>query len=272
MGGKRDLDKSALALFAEELRAQREQAGWSRDELAVKISYSPSLVSMIESGHRAPSPDFARKCDSAFKSPGTFARQEKRLRDIPFSSGFRPFRPYEDIAVVLRLFEHSLVPGLFQTEAYARSLLERHPNTAPEVVDKWIQDRLARQMILDRDEPPLVWALLDEQVLYREVGGPKTTHDQLVQVTRLASRPNITVQVIPSTSVHVGLNGAFAVADVPGTGPVAYLETAHDGQTMEDPTTGALMIARFDALRTDAHTGNASLELIEKAIEEKWRN
>jgi transcriptional regulator with XRE-family HTH domain len=271
MSAKRGPDKSALAGFAEELKAHRERAGWSREELAAQIHFSASLVSMIESGHRAPSPDFAARCDEAFQAPGTFRRLEKRLRDVPFSSGFRPFQPYEAEAVVLRLFEHTLIPGAFQTEAYARALLERHPNTARDAVEQRVKDRLARQVILDQDEPPLVWALLDEHVLYREIGSPKIMHDQLIWLAEVARRPNVTVQVIPGNVVHVGLNGSFVVADVPGTGPVTYLETAHDGQTLEDPTIGAFMVARFDALRTEAHTGSASLDLIEKVVEETWR-
>ena len=82
---------------------------------------------MIESGHRSPSRDFAGRCDEAFGTPGTFARLEMRLRDVPFSSGFRLFQPYESEAVSLRLFEHTLIRGLLQTEAYARAVLETHP-------------------------------------------------------------------------------------------------------------------------------------------------
>jgi transcriptional regulator with XRE-family HTH domain len=102
------------------LRAQRELARLSRNELAARLNYSASLISMIESGHRSPSRDFAARCDEAFGTPGTFARLEKRLRDVPFSSGFRPFQPYESEATSLRLFEHTLIPGLLQIEAYAR--------------------------------------------------------------------------------------------------------------------------------------------------------
>jgi hypothetical protein len=108
---------------------------------------------MIESGHRSPSRDFAGRCDEAFGTPGTFTRLEQRLRDVPFSSGFRPFQPYKAQAVALRLFEHSLVPGLLQTEAYARAVLETHPNTSQDVIEERVAARMARQQILDRDDP-----------------------------------------------------------------------------------------------------------------------
>jgi len=272
MGSRRDPDRSALAAFAEELRAQREQAGLSRDELAGQLNYSASLISMIESGHRSPSRDFAVRCDEAFGTPGTFARLEARLRDVPFSSGFRPFQPYESQAAALRLFEHSLIPGLLQTEAYARAVLETHPNTAAAVIEERVAARMARQVILDRDEPPppLLWVLLDEQVLTRQIGGTKVMHDQLTHLAAAARRPNVTVQVIPGVGAHPGLLGAFAVAELTGLPAIVYLETAHDGQTLEDPGVGAAMSVRFDALRTEALTGRASLSLIEKVTEERW--
>lgn len=87
MSSRRDPDRSALAVFADELRAQRERAGLNCDELAARLNYSASLISMIESGHRSPSRDFAGRCDEVFGAPGTFARLERRLRDVPFSSG-----------------------------------------------------------------------------------------------------------------------------------------------------------------------------------------
>ena len=272
MGTRRDPDRSALAAFADELRAQREQAGLSRDELAGRVNYSASLISMIESGHRSPSRDFAARCDEALAAPGTFARLEARLRDVPFSSGFRPFQPYENQAAALRLFEHSLVPGLLQTEAYARAVLETHPNTPAEVVEERVAARLARQQVLDRDEPPppLLWVLLDEHVLTRQIGSAKVMHDQLTHLAALARRPNITVQVIPGLGAHPGLLGAFAVAELTGLPAIVYLETAHDGQTLEDPDVGVKMSVRFDALRTEALTGRASLSLIEKVTEERW--
>ncbi len=272
MAPKRDSDRSALAPFAEELRAQRELAGLAREDLAVKLGYSASLVSMIETGHRTPSPDFARRCDTAFGCPGTFARLEKRLRNVPFSSGFRPFQPYENEAVSLRLFEHTLIPGLLQTEDYARAVLETHPNTSVEVIEERVAARLSRQEILAREDPPppILWVLLDENVLTRQVGTARIMYGQLMHLAQAARQPNVTVQVIPCTVVHPGLLGAFAIAELDGMSPIVYLETGHDGQTLEDPDVGARMSVRFDALRTEALTGRASLSLIEKVAEERW--
>ena len=271
MAAKRETEKSALAPFADDLRAYREQAGMSREDFAARVNYSASMIAMIETRNRTPGRKFAALCDEVFGTPGTFARHERRLRDVPFSSGFRPFEPYEAEAVSLRLFEHTLIPGLLQTEDYARAVLETLPGATPDEVEERLAARMARQVILDRGEPPppVIWAVLDEAVLHREAGGAKVMHGQLVHLAGMARRPNITVQVIPSASLHPGLLGAFAIAEVSDSpGIITYLENGDEGQTAEDPGVGARMNRRFDSLRTEALTGKASITLIEKATEQ----
>ena len=86
----RDNDHSALALFAAELQAARARAGMSRDELASRINYSPSLVGMVESMRRVPRLDFAQRCDEALATTGTFARLHEHLRTAPFPPGSAP--------------------------------------------------------------------------------------------------------------------------------------------------------------------------------------
>ena len=103
------------ALFADELRAMRKHRGWTRDELGARINFSGSTIGNIESGLRAPTRDQALLLDQAFETPGTFARLEGRLRGVPFSSGFRPVPPVRGGARMIKTFEHTIVPGLFQT-------------------------------------------------------------------------------------------------------------------------------------------------------------
>lgn len=222
--------------------------------------------------YRAPTPDQARRLDGAFGLPGIFARIEDRLHGVPFSAGFRPFQPYEAEARSLRTFQHVLIPGLLQTEAYARAILETHPNTTEEQVNERVAGRLQRQAILSRDDPapPVLWVLLDENVLHRNVGGPKIMGEQLARVAHMAQRPNITIQVIPAGRPHPGLLGAFVIAHVSDVKSVVYLETAADGQTADDADTCAQIALMFDALRTEALPGSGSLSLIERLAEE-WK-
>ena len=188
MSSKRDPDRSALALFADELRAAREQAGLSRDELAGQLNYSASLVAMVEGLHRVPQADFAARCDVVLGTSGTFARLQKRLRVLPFAASFRPFAAYEEAATSLRSFEHSHVPGLLQTAQYARAVLGIRANIPLDGLDDLVASRLARQGILDRDNPPMLWVVIDEAVLHREVGGPKVMREQLLHLAAMSGQ------------------------------------------------------------------------------------
>ena len=271
MSFKRDPDRSALALFADELRAAREQAGLSRDELAGQLNYSASLVAMVEGLHRVPQADFAARCDVVLGTSGTFARLQKRLRVLPFPASFRPFAAYEEAAASLRSFEHSHIPGLLQTAEYARALVGIRANIPLDELDDLVDARLARQAILDRDNPPMLWVVIDEAVLHREVGGPKVMREQLLHLAAMSGRPKIALQVIPySAGAHVGLEGAFVIADFEDAPPVAFLATAGDGQTIEEPSMVTKVAFSFDRLRTEALPRKASRDLIIKIAEERW--
>ncbi|HLI35973.1 MAG TPA: helix-turn-helix transcriptional regulator [Streptosporangiaceae bacterium] len=271
MGSRSDPDRPALSLFAEELRAARERAGMSREDLAAKISYSASLIGMVESCRRVPQAQFAASCDEALGMPGTFARIQKRLRTLSFPESFRPFAEHEAAATSLRTFEHSLVPGLLQTAGYARAVLATRPNTTEDEVEDLVAARLERQAVLDRDSPPLLWSVTDEAVLHRPVGGKEVMRAQLLHLAEMADRPNVTVQVIPySAGAHSGLLGAFVIADFGGAPGIAYLETAAEGETVEEPSVVAQVALIFDTLRSEALPRTASRDLILKVAEERW--
>lgn len=269
MASQREPDGSALELFADELRAARERAGMSRDDLAAQINYSASLVGMVESTRRVPQADFAERCDTAFGTTGTFARLQKRLRDLPFPASFRPFAAYEAKAAELRMFEPAIIPGLLQTPEYAHAVLAARPNTSADEVEDLVAARMTRQAILERDHPPLLWVLIDEAVLHRDWGSPKAMHDQLVHLVEMSQRPNIAIEVIPySSGGHIGLQGAFVIASFPDAPTVVFLETAADGQVAEDAPTVALVSLRFDSLRGEALPRAASHDVIMKVAEE----
>src|ERR1700730_12449292 len=121
------------------MRAMREARGWSQAELARQASCSESLIAMVETYQRAPSQSLARSLDRAFATPGfaednegawtpgTFGRLCLTLRPLSVPMAFRPFAEREAVAVALRTFEHSFVPGLLQTADYARAVVATKP-------------------------------------------------------------------------------------------------------------------------------------------------
>ena len=278
-------DRDALAWFADELRAHRSAHGWTQADVAAKTSYSESLIAQVETCRKAATPELARALDRVFATPGftegaggvpgapgTFGRLVARLRNLPFPASFRSFAPHEAEAAALYIFEHSMIPGLLQTEAYARAILETHPDATEDLVSERLAGRLSRQAILERDDPPppVVCTLIDQSALNREIGGPVAMRDQLVHLVAMSRRPNITVQVIPNTGAHPGLLGAFTVADLGGSPGIVNLEDIADGRVTEDAATVSMVALRFHSLRGDALSKGASRDLIEGVIQERW--
>jgi transcriptional regulator with XRE-family HTH domain len=273
-GRKQDLTPGAspLHFFGSEVRRAREAADMTLSNLAAMIPCAPSTVSRVESGTLAPDGHFAQVCDEAFPQVGGwFTRFYTDSRDwnTPFPAAFRPFTFYEAEASALYLFEHALLPGLFQTEAYARGVLAQHPDTTEAQVSERVAARIVRQAVLDREAPPHVWAVISESALHREVGSVKTMHEALTHVAELARRPGITVQVL-TKSVHVGLQGAFAIAEATGATSTAYLEDASDGRVTQDSATVNGLAVRFRSLQTEAMTATTSRDLLERLAKERW--
>lgn len=270
MTKSRDADSSALALFAAELQAARSRAGLTRDELALKINYSASLIGMIESLKRVPQLDFAKRCDKAFGTTGSFERIHEHVRLMPFASWFRPYAEIEATASQLRAWQPMVVDGLLQTEAYARALLSARIGATEAEVEQQVSARMQRQTILDRDTPPVVWVLLDEGVLHRPVGGREVMHGQVKHLIEMAARPNIVIQVIMTeVGAHDGVNGSFVIADFQDAPSVIYLENAQAGMIVEKRQDVAAITLTYDGLRSHALTRAATVELQEE-VAKSW--
>ena len=272
MGAKRNPDTAALSLFCDVLREARHKAGLSGDELGAKLGYSGALIRSVESGHRVPKPDLARRADEFFGYPKVFELMEGRLRDLPFPPSYRPFVPHERSARVLRMFQVTLIPGLFQTPEYARAMLAARPHVTEDEVENLLTARLARQEILDGDDAPLIYAVLDEGALHRQVGGAEVMRDQLLHLAGISRRPNITLQVIPfALGAHIGLQGGLVIAQDGDGSVTVLLDNLADGQVTGNEETVSQVTRRFEALRAEALHRGASRDLIQAIAEERHK-
>jgi transcriptional regulator with XRE-family HTH domain len=274
-GRKQELSPgtSPVHFFGSEVRRAREEAGMTQGGLAAIVPCDPSTVSRIEAGALAADRRFADACDEAFpEMRGWFGRFYTGSRDwnSPFATPFRPFAQYEATATAIYTLEHSLIPGLLQTEDYAHSVLRSHPGVSEGEITERVAARLNRQAVLDGDEAPMLWAVLDESALTRRVGDRKIMCSALRHVLNLASRPNVVVQVLAGAGAHVGLQGAIHIAESAGVTTAASLADFSDGRVIEDSTTVATLMMRFRWLQADALSAAASREIIEKITEESW--
>jgi transcriptional regulator with XRE-family HTH domain len=275
MSGDGAAGSSPLVLFGDELRHWRLAAGLSQEQLGERIGYSAAQVGAVETARRMPSDDFARRADEALGTAGALVRLlgrlKKFLRNQAYPAWFRGWPNVEREAATLRSWEPMVVPGLLQTEDYARAILGVQPGTSEERLEELVGARLERQAVLAGEEPPFLWCLLDEGVLHRRMGSPKIMNDQLGHLVKMSERPQVTVQVVPhSVGAHPGTAGPFVIAGFGDAPSTVYLDTAVTGQIVETQGMVDQVTLVWEALRSEALPRAASRDLIAKIAEERW--
>jgi len=164
---------------------------------------------------------------------------------------------------------HSIAKVLGREDLLAHPDFASTPGRAARMdeIDAMVGARMARQIILDKDKPPTVWAVLDEGVLRRPVGGPHVMREQLNRLADAARRPNIVIQVIAAgAGAHEGLRGAgFVIAEFTDHPSVAYQDTAVQGQIVDSAADVGSLLVLWDTIKAEALPRAASLDLIEEA-------
>ncbi|MEO3779540.1 helix-turn-helix transcriptional regulator [Micromonospora sp. B11E3] len=262
---------SMLEHFAEELRLVRAASGMSQAALAEALSYSAALVTKVENCERRPSLDFARRCDIVCATDGKFERIQRRIGRETIVPWFRDWAGMEQEATALRTFEPLCVPGLLQTEGYARALLTGGGLFTPDEIEQQVAARLDRQGMLTRDRPPLLTAVIDEYVLRRRIGGPEVMREQLRHLVKLGSTlPRVRIQVVPvSAGAYPGLGGPFVIATSPQGEDVVYLEGQRHGQVNDRVDYVRQMVEVWESIRGEALSQQQSLDLIAE-VAETW--
>jgi transcriptional regulator with XRE-family HTH domain len=163
---------------------------------------------------------------------------------------------FEDETRSISNYESLFIPGLLQTEDYARALIQgTWPHAPNDEVEKRVTARMERQALLDREDSPRLWAIMDEAAVRRQVGGRQVMRAQLDRLREAAARPNVTIQVIPfDAGSHPGMDGAFVVLEFPDPADqsVVYTESAAGGLFLEEEVEIRRYILMFEHLRAAA--------------------
>ena len=266
---ERQLDPSASPadFFGNEVREARTRAKMSQTALGTATGYDATYVSKIENGHIVPDDKFLKAVDRVFPNMnGWFSRfwRDSRKWNGHYREWFKFWVATERRASVIRWYEPLLVPGIVQTEDYAREVLSWGPLRGN--IDDDVQARMDRQEILGREEPPELWILLAESVIRRRVGNPDVMRGQLKHLGELSRRPNVTIQVVPDDAdAYGGLSGGFAIATVEPAGGLVYLETGLRGMTTDDPTMIRSAGQMFEHLRAEALAKRPTFDLLTEA-------
>ncbi|MEU9740518.1 helix-turn-helix transcriptional regulator [Micromonospora chersina] len=254
--------------IAGELRQARLRAGLSQEDLAKLINYSASHVSGVETGQRPPKADYLAAMDHALSTGGMF---DRLLRHASLVQGAPPWmRPWIDderAANLLRWYEPAYVPGILQTEAYARMTLADSLLSA-EKIEQRVGSRLGRQAILTREEDPCpLVAVLDVMVLRRPLRGHATLMgQQLAHLVKMAELPHVQILVVPEEAgLYPALQGGFILASLSDGSVVAYLDQQIRAQVMHRTEDIASLNRHWEAVRGEALSRRQSLDLIKEA-------
>lgn len=256
-----------------ELRRLREAAGFSRERVAERLRCVVSHISHLETMRNLPK---APELEVLLNFYGVGERNAaflelldaaRRGRDwwLPFKGAapewFDLYLGMESSAAQIDSYDSMVVPGLFQTPAYAKAVIRAgEPELADAELARRIELRMARQDVLTRQpDPPTVWSVLDESVLYRPAGTTPVLVEQLDHLIKLLDLPTLTIQVLPlGVGVHAGIEGTFTILTFPpeleGDPGVALTEARTRGAYYEDPA--EIMIYRNTLRRVQVHARN----------------
>ena len=228
--------------LGKQLRGLREQAGLTTEDVANHVDCSASTISRIEGGKVGVRRgallqllELYRVIDEAHRETLlALAKQGKqrgwfaRYGDLPAT--YSRFIGLESAALEMRDYESLVVPGLLQTEDYARALVLADPSVDHEAVETRVRVRMERQSLLTSSEPLSFFTILDESVIRRQIGGPDVMRAQCKRLVEMSDLRNVTIQILPfSGGAYAGMAGSFAILEFRDTPSVVYVENLTGG-------------------------------------------
>ena len=263
---------SALAFFGAELKRLREHAGLTQADVAERASYALSTVSAYETGKRIASPDFAKLADEMFGTGETLTELQKLVDRVSLLPWFRSRVEVERKAAEIREYESYQVPGLLQTEDYARAIMDvGRPRISADEMERAIALRMTRQEILDpredlpidQEQTPRYWAIIDEPALRRVVGNQEIMAAQREYLIEMAQRPYITIQVVTNNQGPTSAYGrAFTILVSQDNSSVVYLEDPGSARYVRDRDDVSRYALIFDHLRASALNDTQTLRVL----------
>lgn len=267
-------------VLASALTQLREEAGLDFDDVVENLGYSKSKISRIESAYTGVSIVDTRALAELYGAAPEKTAWLLRLAKVAKKRGwwhvygdvlfdwFSEYVVLESEAVAIDTFEIDLVPGLFQTPAYARWVMRSYaPDATDEAIHKRAELRQTRQRRVE-DGSLSVWAILDEAALRRVVGGPEVHEAQLAHLLKLVDLPNVTLQVLPfGKGQHMAMGTAFTLLKFADFPSVVYIDNLTGGLYLEETAEVSRYSLVLDHLRATALDPHESAALIKRVID-----
>lgn len=256
--------------YGDELRRKRETANLTQADLGDEVVCSPSLIAHFEAGRRTPTLDDAKRLDKVLQTDGFFVRMRRTLGKARFAAHFEQAAEAEQLATFIEEYAVSLVPGILQTENYARAVFRGfQPHNTTSSIDKRVVNRLERARILKNPDTPRVWVILNENVIRAQVGGPPVMTEQLRHIAHLGRSGRVLVQVLPhQAGAHATMNSMVSLMRFADAPDLAYVEGLHTGSLTDEPSLVRSYRDAYDLARAVSLSPEASLDLLDSVAED----
>jgi transcriptional regulator with XRE-family HTH domain len=257
----------SLKTFGAVVKGFRKRAGLTQEELAERVRYSVQTVASVEQGRRFPTLEYVKRAEEVLDAVGILTRAAQHLSRQPgLASWFRQWAKLESTAISLSTYECRLIPGLLQTEAYARTLfVNQLPPLGDEQIEaQWVA-RAERQKLLWERPNTAFSFILEEHLFLRRTGGVGVTRELIGHVLELANLRNVEVQVMPQVrESHAGLDGPMQLLETPENRWFAYNEGQRGGLFVSDPKEVSVLQMRYARMRSQALALEDSVSLLQR--------
>ncbi|MCF3131060.1 helix-turn-helix domain-containing protein [Streptomyces olivochromogenes] len=275
MPSRKDPDASANvpSFYGAELRYQRELAGLTLEQLAEGSFRGVPFLSQIERGERRMPLDLARHVDKVLRTDGFFERRcedARRARQSGHAEYFADVAEMEQHADAIEDWAPMLVPGLLQTAPYTRAIVRAAmPRASDDEVEEKVNARMKRAKLFDSENPPKVWAILDESLIRRPVLPGEQMAELLEHIVEMVKSTHSILQIVPeTTAAHPFMMGTTKFMTFSEAPPVVYTEALHSGQLIDYPALVKQYRESYDLLRATALPPEVTLAMIEAAAED----
>ncbi|MCZ4602874.1 helix-turn-helix transcriptional regulator [Streptomyces sp. Lzd4kr] len=252
------------------LQYLRKRAGLNQQQLGDAIGYSLEQVASVEQGRRPAKAAFTTAAERVLEAGGVLDALQGEVDRAKLPRFFRNFALIEAEVVSRFSYDPLLVPGLLQTEEYARAVFSGHcPPLSEETVDQHTEARLSRQKLLTRVPLAELSFIISEEALRDPVGSPEVMRAQWQRLLEVGALRNVEVQVMPARrGFHPGKNGPFVVVETHEHKHLGYFESQGVGCVVSEPAEVSAFALRYGKLRSQALNVEESARLIERMVGE----
>ncbi|RZU25076.1 helix-turn-helix transcriptional regulator [Streptomyces sp. BK239] len=266
-GGGEPESSDSLRTFGAVVQALREFHGLSREEFGNLVGFSKHTVASVELGRRMPDVDFVEAAEAVLGNTGALRKAAVHLvRQVGLAAWFRRWASMERTAISLFNYECRMIPGLLQTEAYARQLFadQLPPLDDGQIEANWAA-RAERQQLL-RERPNTAFNfIIEEHVILRRTGGLDVTRAAIDHLLSVAELRNVEIQIMPLVQTsHAGLHGPIALLETPKHKWFGYSEGQESGHLISDPKGISVLQNRYARIRSQALTIQDSVSLLQR--------